>query len=185
MGECRNCAGVVIHEHAMVSASRERLEPERPRTGIQVEAALAGHPVLQPVEQRLAHAIAGRPNLAVRELPAAPAPAAGDDAQPPGLRAPRVGGSLCRILRARFACHGREAYRICENPPMLEEPQPQAAPAGSAPGFFGRLRARLNRGGAPLARELRGLLQGRQISPELLEELESRLIGADLGVAVT
>jgi fused signal recognition particle receptor len=68
---------------------------------------------------------------------------------------------------------------------MLEEPQPQAAPAGSAPGFFGRLRARLNRGGATLARELRGLLQGRQISPELLEELESRLIGADLGVAVT
>ena len=68
---------------------------------------------------------------------------------------------------------------------MFDEPQPQAAPTESAPGFFGRLRARLERGGATLARELRGLVQGRQISAEVLEELETRLIGADLGVTVT
>ena len=68
---------------------------------------------------------------------------------------------------------------------MFDERQTDTAPPGSTPGFFGRLRARLNRGGISLARELRGLLQGRQISPELLEELEARLIGADLGVVVT
>ncbi len=68
---------------------------------------------------------------------------------------------------------------------MPEDQQLQATPAGSAPGFFGRLRARLNRGGATLAREVRGLLQGRQINAELLEELETRLIGADLGVLAT
>ena len=49
-------------------------------------------------------------------------------------------------------------------------------------GFFGRLRARLNRGGMTLAREIRSLLQGRQIDAGLLEELEERLIGADVGV---
>ncbi len=68
---------------------------------------------------------------------------------------------------------------------MLDQRTTEATPPDSTPGFFGRLRARLNRGGVTLARELRGLLQGRQISAELLEELETRLIGADLGVVVT
>ena len=67
---------------------------------------------------------------------------------------------------------------------MPDAHQDDAAPADPPPGFFGRLRARLNRGGATLARELRGLLQGRQLSPELLDELETRLISADLGVTV-
>jgi len=60
---------------------------------------------------------------------------------------------------------------------------PAATGEAAAPqGFFGRLRARLNRGGATLARELRGLLQGRQIDAQLLEDLENRLIAADVGV---
>ena len=54
--------------------------------------------------------------------------------------------------------------------------------SGEAKGFFGRLRARLNRGSSTLAREIRTLLQGRQIDARLLEELEERLISADVGV---
>jgi len=68
---------------------------------------------------------------------------------------------------------------------MPEAPSQDPAAAEPARGFFGRLRARLNRGGATLARELRGLVQGRKIDAALLEELEERLIRADLGVAVT
>jgi fused signal recognition particle receptor len=68
---------------------------------------------------------------------------------------------------------------------MIDEPEADVSAKEPAPGFFGRMRARLNRGAASLARDLRGLLQGRQISAELLEELEARLIGADLGVSVT
>ena len=68
---------------------------------------------------------------------------------------------------------------------MPDERQHAAAPAEAQQGFFGRLRIRLNRGGASLAREIRGLLQGRQIDEGLLEELETRLIGADVGVAAT
>ena len=52
-------------------------------------------------------------------------------------------------------------------------------------GFFGRLRARLNRGSGVLGRDIRDLVQGRKIDAELLEELEMRLIGADVGVTVT
>ncbi|MGH8252976.1 MAG: signal recognition particle-docking protein FtsY [Steroidobacteraceae bacterium] len=52
-------------------------------------------------------------------------------------------------------------------------------------GFFNRLRARLNRGSGALGRDVRDLLQGRRIDAELLEELEMRLIGADVGVTAT
>ncbi len=66
-----------------------------------------------------------------------------------------------------------------------EAPQAEAQQADAPQGFFGRLRARLNRGGGSLAREIRGLLQGRRIDAALLEELETRLIGADVGVTAT
>jgi fused signal recognition particle receptor len=66
---------------------------------------------------------------------------------------------------------------------MPEERSDAVSPTEAPLGFLGRLRARLNRGGTALARELRGLLQGRQIDAGLLEELEARLISADVGVA--
>jgi fused signal recognition particle receptor len=55
----------------------------------------------------------------------------------------------------------------------------------SAAGFFGRLKARLNRGGGSLARDLRTLLRARKIDAQILEELESRLLLADVGVEAT
>ena len=68
---------------------------------------------------------------------------------------------------------------------MVDADSQTAVPAEAPQGFFGRLRARLNRGGSSLASEIRGLLQGRKIDAELLEELEARLIGADVGVTAT
>src|SRR5579863_4793083 len=52
-------------------------------------------------------------------------------------------------------------------------------------GFLGRLKARLNRGGASIARDLRLLLRGRKIDAAVLEDLESRLLLADVGVEAT
>ena len=177
--------GVGVDKHAVRGAARQRLEAERAGTCVQVEAAPPAGLALQPVEQGLAHPVAGRADLTWRKLPAPPTPAAGDDAQAACLRAARVAARLWPGNRLATGCHGRKAYRICENPPMPDAHQDDAAPADPPRGFFGRLRSRLNRGGATLARELRGLLQGRQLSPELLEELETRLISADLGVTVT
>ena len=60
-----------------------------------------------------------------------------------------------------------------------------AAEPQESKGFFARLKARLNRGGASIARDLRGLLRGRKVDASVLEDLESRLLMADVGVEAT
>ena len=55
------------------------------------------------------------------------------------------------------------------------------APADNAGGFLARLRARVNRGASWVSE----LLPGRAIDAALLEELESRLLMADVGVEAT
>jgi fused signal recognition particle receptor len=52
-------------------------------------------------------------------------------------------------------------------------------------GFFKRLRAKLNTGPAWLTTDIAELLPGRKIDAEILDELETRLITADVGVAAT
>jgi fused signal recognition particle receptor len=67
---------------------------------------------------------------------------------------------------------------------------PRAAEDSKSPdpkpaGFLQRLRTRLNRGSSWLAYDLGELFAGRQIDAAILEELETRLITADVGVAAT
>ncbi|HLJ05525.1 MAG TPA: signal recognition particle-docking protein FtsY, partial [Acetobacteraceae bacterium] len=52
-------------------------------------------------------------------------------------------------------------------------------------GFFSRLRAKLNSGNSWLTYDLADLFRGRGIDAEILEELESRLLMADVGVEAT
>jgi fused signal recognition particle receptor len=52
-------------------------------------------------------------------------------------------------------------------------------------GFLGRLREQLSRSATRLAGDFAGLFRGRKIDAELLDDLEARLIGADVGVAAT
>jgi fused signal recognition particle receptor len=52
----------------------------------------------------------------------------------------------------------------------------------SVRGFFKRLRAKLNQGPAWLTTDIAELLPGRKIDAEILDELETRLIMADVGV---
>jgi fused signal recognition particle receptor len=51
--------------------------------------------------------------------------------------------------------------------------------------FFKRLRAKLNVGPAWLTTDIKDLLPGRKIDAEILDELETRLITADVGVPAT
>jgi fused signal recognition particle receptor len=53
------------------------------------------------------------------------------------------------------------------------------------PGFFQRLRARLNRGQTWITQDFTSLFRGRKIDAEILEELETRLLLADVGVEAT
>jgi fused signal recognition particle receptor len=59
------------------------------------------------------------------------------------------------------------------------------APDDSKRGFITRLRARLNKGDSWLTYDLANLLPGRAIDAEVLEELETRLLTADVGVEAT
>jgi fused signal recognition particle receptor len=52
-------------------------------------------------------------------------------------------------------------------------------------GFFKRLRAKLNQGPAWLTADLAELLPGRKIDAEILDDLETRLITADVGSEAT
>jgi fused signal recognition particle receptor len=52
-------------------------------------------------------------------------------------------------------------------------------------GFFKRLRAQLNQGPAWLTADLSELLPGRKIDAQILDELETRLITADVGTEAT
>ena len=60
---------------------------------------------------------------------------------------------------------------------------PSSPPA--ARGFFKRLGERLSAGSSRIADGLKSILPGRKIDAEVLEELEERLIGADVGVEAT
>jgi len=76
---------------------------------------------------------------------------------------------------------------------MSRRPAEEAAAAATTaatadaerPGFLRRLRNRLNRGTSSLGYDLAGLFKGRQIDAEVLDELETRLITADVGVEAT
>jgi fused signal recognition particle receptor len=67
--------------------------------------------------------------------------------------------------------------RVPESPSEATSPQ-----SPERPGFLRRLRKRLNRGNSWLSYDLADLFKGRQIDAAILEELETRLIGADVGV---
>jgi fused signal recognition particle receptor len=65
-------------------------------------------------------------------------------------------------------------------------PDPGASPKPEEKqGFFKRLRAKLNRGNSWLTYDLADLFRGRKIDAQILEELESRLLLADVGVEAT
>jgi fused signal recognition particle receptor len=65
------------------------------------------------------------------------------------------------------------------------KPKDDAAEAEERQGFFKRLRSRLNRGNSWLTYDLANLFKGRQIDAQVLEELETRLLTADVGVEAT
>jgi fused signal recognition particle receptor len=64
-------------------------------------------------------------------------------------------------------------------------PENPVTSAEERPGFFRRLRTRLNRGNSWLTYDLADLFKGRAIDAAILEELETRLLTADVGVAAT
>jgi fused signal recognition particle receptor len=68
---------------------------------------------------------------------------------------------------------------------MNATPATPTASAITPKGFFGRLKASFSKGGTSLGRDLRQLLGGRRIDASVMEELEGRLLRADVGANAT
>lgn len=66
----------------------------------------------------------------------------------------------------------------------MSQKQPKP-PAAKQPGFVTRMRARINRGDSFLSYDLRRLLPGEIIDQDALDDLETRLLMADVGVEAT
>jgi len=79
---------------------------------------------------------------------------------------------------------GLFSFRSKTTAPAPAAPAPEDT-AATQPGFFARMRARLNRGNSWLTYDLANLLPGGQIDEQVLDELETRLIAADVGVETT
>lgn len=70
-------------------------------------------------------------------------------------------------------------FGLKSKPPAADED------AKAQPGFFKRLRMKLNQGNSWLTYDLANLLPGGKIDAAVLDELETRLITADVGVETT
>jgi fused signal recognition particle receptor len=68
---------------------------------------------------------------------------------------------------------------------LKSKQSPKETGGNSQPGFFKRLRMKLNQGPSWLTQDLANLLPGGKIDATVLEELETRLITADVGVETT
>jgi fused signal recognition particle receptor len=176
--------GVVLDEIDAPCAPRKGFESEHPTAGEQVEAMSARDPSAEPVEQCLAHAIRRRPDLETcREAQPPAAPRATDDAQEARARAARV------RFRSAFSIDAHRSSLLAAphryNRGMIFRRDERRSDSEERQGFFKRLRARLNRGNTWLSFDLADLFRGRKIDAEILEELETRLLTADVGVEAT
>ena len=68
---------------------------------------------------------------------------------------------------------------------ITDRSNPETPPDDTRLGFIARLRARINKGDSWLTYDLANLLPGRAIDAQVLDELETRLLTADVGVEAT
>jgi fused signal recognition particle receptor len=109
-------------------------------------------------------------------------------------RMPRHRPPMMRTLFGRFARRGEE-FRLEDffmdtigrmfGSRRKPSATPPPAPAEQRGGFLQRLRQKLNRGNSWLTYDLAELIPGGKIDDAVLEELETRLILADVGVETT
>jgi fused signal recognition particle receptor len=149
-------SAVVLDKHDPRRAARGGLEAERAAAGEEIQTGEAVHPLAQPVEQRLPHAIRGRTNAGARGHRDAPAAMlSSDDSHGTARRA---------ALSAAARIH---------------------ASMVAALSWAARLKAGLARTREVLNTPVSELFTRRTVDESLYEELETALLQADCGVAAT
>ena len=167
---------------------------EKPQAGEQP----ADQPV-EPVSETAAaeqRAPADDVAQSLTEQPGRQQPSAAESAEPP---APVAEAPLAGDEPASAEEHSpRPEAPVAQPEPILAaepEPEPEpvaplaAAPAVSEPatrpGFFARLRQRLSKTSASIGEGMASLFLGRKIDDDLLDDIETRLLTADVGVEAT
>ncbi|PYC29214.1 signal recognition particle-docking protein FtsY [Aquipseudomonas alcaligenes] len=175
--------------------------PEQaPPAPVAEAAAAPAEPVAAPVPAALEVAPAEVPAApAVAEPaavvpPVAPAPAAIEPAA--SAQAPAAADEAARPAFSRFRLNvGSEVTHPVHEQPAQPEPQPepvaapqveQSKPGDNQGGWFARLKQGLSKTSASLGEGMASLFLGKKaIDDDLLEELETRLLTADVGVEAT
>ncbi|WP_349616485.1 signal recognition particle-docking protein FtsY [Azotobacter salinestris] len=172
-------------------------EQSAPASTPEAEVPAAGSEPPEAVE--VPRPEAAEPQPPVPEAPPATEPARSDAAALVDEAGPAVAPEEEAVFSSRWrgAAHGTlapavEAAPVSEPEPLpaveAEAPVPvaQPAPRPNKSGFFARLRQGLAKTGSTLGEGMASLFLGQKaIDDELLEELETRLLLADVGVEAT
>jgi fused signal recognition particle receptor len=160
----------------------------------EVPETFAVPPVLSAPAPVSEVAVAAAPELPVAAAPA-PAPAPQAEAGEASLASSDGAGAPPRPSRFRINAGSEVLHAHVELPPLFEEPPvaPVAAPSAAAQsaeetraGFLERLKQGLAKTSASLGEGMASLFLGKKaIDDELLEDLETRLLTADVGVEAT
>ena len=171
--------------------------PEQaPPASVAEAAAAPAEPVAAPVPAAVEVAPAEVPAAlavaepAVVEPPVAPAPAAIEPAA--SVQAPAALDEAARPAFSRFRLNvGSEVTHPVHEQPAQPEPVAapqveQSKPGDNQGGWFARLKQGLSKTSASLGEGMASLFLGKKaIDDDLLEELETRLLTADVGVEAT
>ena len=166
---------VAVNGHCQSGATRERFECERAAAGERVEDRCAAQILPEPIEQRLADTVRRWPHALVRrKVQPSPAPLPADDADLVGEAQGTYGLET-----------GLEGKIIASLLTRLDVALFKRASDTATPSWAERLKSGLSVTRERLVRPLASAFTQKAPSQQTLEELESALISADVGVDAT
>ncbi|MCP1621938.1 signal recognition particle-docking protein FtsY [Pseudomonas nitroreducens] len=178
-------------------ASAAQAEPVAPRAEPTPEPVIDVVPASVPVEPLAQPALQAEPQPAPQPEPQTVAPVVAETPQPaaqpveaPVVPQPVEPTSVAAPVQPEPAAEAPVVVVQPEPEPAPQpEPEPQAKPAASEPakiGFFARLKQGLSKTSASLGEGMASLFLGKKaIDDDLLDEIETRLLTADVGVEAT
>ncbi len=144
-----------------------------------VPASVPVEPLVQPAPPAEPPVIAEAPQPAVQPVEPEPAPQL---VEPAPAAAPATPAEPQPVAEAPLVVAQQE-------PEPAPQPEPQPRPAAaetSRPGFFARLRQGLSKTSASIGEGMASLFLGKKdIDDDLLDDIETRLLTADVGVEAT
>ncbi|WPC04904.1 signal recognition particle-docking protein FtsY [Pseudomonas benzenivorans] len=164
--------------------------PEAPLASVAERATSSAPAVPQPagtaqVPPAAERSPAPAEPLAESSPEATPPVTAAPEAAPPSTSRFRINAGS-EVLHAPTPTPMAEPEPVAPPPPVVEAPVEQAKPGDNQGGWFARLKQGLSKTSASLGEGMASLFLGKKaIDDDLLDEIETRLLMADVGVEAT